>query len=149
MMFEPSLKYGSLPSERLGNIFIIDCNKNGSINYCTSILKYHLFYITAPTLLYSYIPLYNNLDKKLRIVFNDNYRNLSGIAQKRIAPMAFPKKAIPVIVTIDDGEVYKSTITKTPNIFLLSGASFSVSENKIIFVGIDNKKLVSTGLCTF
>jgi hypothetical protein len=149
MLFEHKMKFGSSMNQYLGNIFIIDCDEKGSINYCISILKQQAVYITAPTLAYSYVPFYNNHDRKLRIVFNAKLESTIKKVQDETFHLVFPKKAIPVMVTVEKGNLSMSTFTKTADIVLLPKASYQISDKKKLFIGVFGKKALAIGLSTF
>jgi hypothetical protein len=131
--------------EHLGNVLIVNYEKDGTLTYSTAFFKDHHKHLLSYFVEYSFLPVYHNKAKTLKIVYNENPKNWGLTDEKLRVPMMFPNKSIPMIATFDKGgkisqqKLFEGTVN--PNT-VCPQLSKQMEDNKAIVFGIQQKDLV-------
>ena len=92
-------------NKRAGNILIVSANKDATFNYCQTVLKSQVMLFQLGFVGYhSFFPLYQQQQKCLKLIYNDNPENLT-LGSRPFVHQMRAKASIPVLVTIDSAGV--------------------------------------------
>jgi len=117
-------------------IIIDNYDKDFNVLYNTTIYKQ-----ATRNLASGYISLYDNNTSILRVMYNDNIKNLT-INNEKVKKL-HTKNPAPVLATIDEnGKITKDALLNpsTPSVTLAFKMACQISKDKIMIYGVENKK---------